>query len=398
VAGAHSPDAATGQTAPAPDSIVELADAATDQASAVDLANQIIAQPNEVARQTVAALSASRSPRAAPILLVLAESQAPAALRKDARRGLHRLRSLGLEVPQPSPASAPRSTPAGLSLQHRAQLVQARASSIDGVGSRALDLVAERPAGGVLSMLLILNDVTGIKACTVQETTRRRVAAERVQREQIFKDATWVDLPTTYASQLVGEALALQSEGGLALPREFQLYRDAITELNQPFEQALIYQELSPAELELTAGLLARSPELLAEPELQGWFFGEDEMRGFALERAQARKSQIVLSEQHRAQREQRIVANAVHTVVNPPLQRGLRRRLEETSYIFWKTARLPQTQLALAAAQALEGGALTLHPLLAAMVEKSLDLADQTSGSGIPSEVLNRRPYSPIE
>jgi hypothetical protein len=205
-------------------------------------------------------------------------------------------------------------------------------------------------------------------------------------------------LPTTYASQLVGEALALQSEGGLPSPREFQLYRDAIADLNQPFEQALIYQELSSGELELTAGMLARSPELLAEPELQGWFFGEEEMRGFALERAQARKSQIVLSEQHRAQREQRIVANAVHAVVNPPLQRGLRRRLEETSYIFWKTARLPQTQLALAAAQALEGGALTLHPLLAAMVEKSLDLADRTSGSGVPSEVLNRSPYDPIE
>ena len=252
--------------------------------------------------------------------------------------------------------------------------------------------------GSVLSMLLILNDVTGIKACAVQETTRRRVAAERAQREQIFKDATWVDLPTTYAGQLVDEALALQPEGGLPLPREFQLYRDAVADLHQPFEQALIYRELSATELELAPGLLARSPELLAEPELQGWFFGEDEMRGFALDRAQARQSQIVLSEQHRAQREQRIVANAVQTVVNPPLQRGLRRRLEETAYIFWKTARLPQAQLALAAAQALEGGALTLHPLLSAMAEQSLDLADQASGTEFPLRCSNRSPYDPIE
>ena len=398
MAGPYSPDAATGQTVSAPDLVVELFAAAADGASAADLATRVIAQPNEVALQTVAALSASRSAQAAPILLVLAESQAPAALRKEARRGLHRLRSLGLDVPQPSLASSRQSTPAALNLQRRAQLVQARASSIDGIGSRALDLVAERPTGGVLSMLLILNDVTGIKACAVQETTRRRLAAERAQREQIFQDATWVDLPTTYASQLIDEALALQPDGGLPLPREFQLYRDAIAALNQPFEQALIYRELSATELELATGLLARSPELLAEPELQGWFFGEDEMHGFALDRTQARQSQIVLSEQHRAQREQRIVANAVQTVVNPPLQRGLRRRLEETAYIFWKTARLPQAQLALAAAQALESGALTLHPLLTAMVEQSLDLADQASGSGIPSEVLNRSPYDPLE
>lgn len=398
MAGPHSPNSATGQTVSAPDLVVELFAAATDGASASDQADRVLAQPNEVARHIVAALSASRSARAAPILLVLAESQAPAALRKEARRGLHRLRSLGLNVPQPASAASAQSTPASLSLQRRAQLVQARASSIDGVGSRALDLVAERRTGGVLSMLLILNDVTGIKACAVQETTQRRVAAERAQRERIFEDATWIDLPTTYASQLVDEALALQSEGGLPLPREFQLYRDAVADLNQPFEQALIYQELSATDLELAPGLLSRSPELLAEPELQGWLFVADAMRGFALDRAQARQSQIVLSEQHRAQREQRIVANAVHTVVNPPLQRGLRRRLEETAYIFWKTARLPQAQLALAAAQALEGGALTLHPLLAAMAEKSLDLTDQASGSGIPTEVLNRSSYDPIE
>ena len=69
----------------------------------------------------------------------------------------------------------------------------------------------------MLWVLLILNELSGIVACSIQETNRRRVDAEREQREQIYQGATWIELPVTYGHELLNEALALHAESGVPL-------------------------------------------------------------------------------------------------------------------------------------------------------------------------------------
>jgi hypothetical protein len=335
----------------------------------------------------VAALGRSRQAAAVPILVAAAEAEAelPARLRKEARRELHRLRALGLDVPAPRPPPPP--APAA---ERRARVVEAWATPFDGTGSRALWMMAERPLGGVYAIGLAVNDQTGLRLCSVDETTRRRFT-EHLQRRRADSQVVWVRLPADYARRLVGEALALNQESGQAVPRAYQTYERAVEEPTLPFEQALIYDEIPAAEVNLSPELLEASPELLSEPELRGWMFNFDDVRGFALDLLQARQSQIVLSEQLKAERQQRIVANAIRDVVTPAMQHGFRRRLEETAYLFLQSDRLRQARLALAAAQRLAEGASTLHPLLQALMLASLEIASEVETGQIPIESVRR-------
>jgi hypothetical protein len=300
----------------------ELLTAAAAGQGAAGLAERIVAAPPPEALAAVAVLGHSREAAAAPILVAIAEGLggAPKELRKEARRELHRLRAQGLDVPRPSPPPPPSPTAA-----RPAEAAEAWATAPDGIGSRALWLVAERPLGGVYAIGTVLNDVVGMKACTIDDTTRKR-ANERLARWKQRAGFDWVEIPPSYARQLIGEALELNHESGFTVPREYQIYQRAIGNPAQPFERALIYDEIPAAEVTLNPELLERSSELLDEEELKGWFFGFDEVHSYALDLLQARQSQIVLSEQLQAEREERVIANAIRDVVTPPIRRGLRR------------------------------------------------------------------------
>ena len=119
----------------------------------------------------------------------------------------------------------------------------------DGSGSRLLSLVG-RPLGGVYGVFLILNDVVGLKAGEIRDTTRKHYR-ERLQQWKSSVNTTWVELPAHYAKQPIGEALELNRESGATVPREFQLYRQAIGDPVLPFERALVYQEISSGEIPL---------------------------------------------------------------------------------------------------------------------------------------------------
>jgi hypothetical protein len=240
--------------------------------------------------------------------------------------------------------------------------------------------------------------VVGLKASSVTDTTRRRYREQLEAWKARQAHLSWVQLPTRYASQLVGEALDLNRESGFTVPKEFQLYQAAIRDLALPFERALVYTELPAAEVTLNPEFLEDSPELLEEEELKGWFFGFDEVHRYSLDLLQARQSRIVLSEQLQQERINGILANAIREVVTPPIQRGLQRRLEETAYVFLRSDRSLQARRAVAAAQQLREGALTLSPLLRAMMERSLEIAAEVETAKVPLDLVRRSPYDPIE
>jgi hypothetical protein len=378
------------------DSFKPLADELLAQALAgrdsAELAERIVARPAAEALETIERLGRSREAMAAPILVAVAEGDGPRQLRKEARRGLHRLRAAGLEAPSPRPAAA-QVFPA----EPRAEIVNAWASPPDGVGSRVLWLMAARSLGGVYAAGMVLNDVVGMKACAVDETTRKRFNA-RLTEMQADEKLALMQIPQRYARQLVGEALELNRETGFAVPRDYQVYERALDSPALPFELAIVYEEISVAEIRLDPELLAKSAAVLDEEELKGWFFGFDDVRSFALDLLQARQSQIVLSEELKEERIERIRSSALRQVVTPPIQRALRRRLEEIAYVFLKTGRQRQARQALAAAQRLAEGALTLHPLLTKMMERSLEIATEVEMAKVPVDLVSRSPYDPIK
>jgi hypothetical protein len=386
-------DPETGSEGQSVDSLVpELLSASSEGEGGRDLTNRIVLLPVDRALRAIAALGRSRQPAAAAVLAALDADDvgAPKALRKEARRELHRLRAVGVELPRAAPGRT--AAPAG---RASAQIVEVLATMPDGSGSRVISMIAERSLGGIYSVFMILSDTAGMKSGEVRDTTRKRYR-ERLDdwKEQLA--LPWAELPVSYTKQLIGEALDLNRESGTVVPRDFQVYRQALGDPVAPFERGLVYGEISSAEITFSPDLLEHSPSLLDEEEFLGWFFDPEEIRPFATELEQARRSQIVLAGTGQAERERRIQERALKAVMTPIARRGLKRRLEEAAYVLLRNDRPRQARLAVAAALPLGTETTSNHPFLQEMLERSFELLLPPAASSGPVDLSRLRSGDP--
>jgi len=117
-------------------------------------------------------------------------------LRKSARRELHRLRSVGVQVQTPQAEQSPE-TP--VKTETIIPVSQAWVTDIDPSGSRALWLLGERRLGGVWFAALLQNDQRGLQDMNLVDTTRKRFLKELEQNRGAA--GTWVTVPGDYALQ-----------------------------------------------------------------------------------------------------------------------------------------------------------------------------------------------------
>jgi hypothetical protein len=328
-------------------------------------------------------------------------------LRKSARRGLHRLRASGRSAPSVRIA-APR--PA-FRFNVEYQLTEARASVADGIGSRWLWLFAERSTGGGYFFGMILNELAGIKDVIVADTTRKRFL-ERIADTTKNSEIEFYTLPPDYARALMAEALQLNQRSGFSVPSGLQTYRSTLGDLGEPPERALIYDFVSAAEVRLDASYLAQSAELVEQSELSHWLFDFHDIRPFAEQTRQLDRSMVVVHESARQERIERIESEALRTLITDEVRDGLKRRLEETAYIFWITDRQRAAKLAVAAAMALEqpivsssiivrvdrGPGQVQHPLVRELLHRSIEMANEIELSGMTGMVPKRTAYDPID
>jgi hypothetical protein len=332
-----------------------------------------------------------RDVTAAEVLLQVESVVDDRALRKLARRELHRLRSMGIEPPPPvTPLTPPSQGPAAAPVL---PVTEAWGTDIDPSGGRALWLVADRPLGGISFAALLVTDTRGVLELSLVETTRKRFQREfEVSRGG---GGTWVSLPGEYSLRLVREAVDVSREVGGGLPTRYQALRDVLGEADGPPERGLIYDTISPVEINFNPGWLDDSPQLLAEPELGGWYVPMPaELRPRALEAARAPSVGLLVPGHTPEQQALQLVSDATRDALTPLVRRAIRRRLEETGYIFVRTDRLPQARLAAAAARGLAEGsgvAPDRHPLVRLLMAAGLArlMGGETVGSRPASEVL---------
>ncbi len=341
----------------------------------------------------VEALGGACAEAAGRVLAAVAVQSDDKEVRKAARRSLHRLRAAGIAVQVPSASlgqpAAPAAEPAGLAEVH--------GSFVDGVWSRSLWMMQERPLGGVNVFGMVLNGVVGMKDCTFRDTTRKRFSIQ-LQEMRDEHGLTLVELPPEYALALIAEGLSLNAETGYRVPTEFQLHRGTLGALPPPPEQALVHQHISRGQSLLMPDLLERAPGLLEEEEMQGWFFGFDESIGHARKLRRLRESPILLAGGSREEREERGNVAAIAELFTPAVRRAARRGLEENAYVFWKTERERAARIAVAAAFSLGQGSLAANPFARAMVERSTQIALEAERAGIDPAMLRRTPYDPID
>ena len=336
----------------------------------------------------LAVLGHTREPAAAEVLALIDDVVDDRAIRKAARRELHRLRSTGVEPPAHAPQAMQTQTaqPAPLSVS------QAWATDIDATGSRALWLLAERPLGGVWFAALLLNDLTGLPEMSLIDTTRKRFQRELEDARR--QPGTWVSLPGEYALHLAREAVDVTREIGAGLPTRYHAFQEVFGEAPGPPDRGLLFETISPVEVNFNPGWLDESPRLLGEPELGGWFVQmPPDLRARALEVARAPSVGLLVPGHTPEQQALSLVSDATREALTPKVRRAFRRRLEETSYIFLQTDRLSAARLAAAAALGLgEGGpSPDRHPLVRLFIAAGLArlIGGETVGARRASDVL---------
>jgi hypothetical protein len=373
-------------TGPTPEALAQLPAllAAPPESDVVSQIDALAAETPGGALALIDALGASRDKAAGRIVAALATMAPDKEQRKAARRALHRLRSAGIAVAVPVAAQPEHpTTPTTETLRP----VLALATAPDGIGSRLIWLLFERPrGGGQISFTLALNDVVGVKDVLIEETTRRRFERQLADwRERA--ERVPIEIPVDYGLALLSEALALNAESHFPLPRDFVIRRPLLGELPPPPAAALIHQHVSRGQVFLLPTLLEESAGLLeSEPELVGWVFSYDEVEPFAREYRQTDESRLLLTSEPRETRLERTVGTAIDTLFTPEMRRAFRRRLEETAYVFWQSGRERAARQAVAAAFAIgDTGSLRTHPLLRQIVVRSIEMAMQIDRSGMP-------------
>jgi hypothetical protein len=289
------------------------------------------------------------------------------------------------------PAPLP-STPVATSTADALHPIQTLVSRPDGVGSRLLWLLLERPHGGLTMFNLAINDVVGLKDVLIEETTRRRFE-RRIEEWNERTEHGAIEVPVEYGLALLSEALALNAESQFPVPRDFVIRRPLLGELPPPPNDALIHQHVSRGQTFLMPNLLEESAGLM------GWVVSYAEVEQYAREYRQAAESLLVLTSEPREVRQERIVGTAIDTLFTPTIRRAYRRRLEEIAYIFWQTGRERSARQAVAAAFAIpDTGSVRTHPLLQAIVERSIEMAIEIDRSGMPLPPgANRTAYDRI-
>jgi len=317
------------------------------------------------------ALGHTRQPAAAEVLALVDLVVDDRGLRKAARRELHRLRSIGVEPPPVVPVT-PEATPRRE--DDRLEVSEAWATDVDSTGSRALWLLAEKPLGGAWFAAALLNDQRGLAELNLFDTTRKRFLKDL--NESRSAAGTWVQMPGDYALGLVREAVDLAREVGAGLPPRYRAFRDVLGEAPALPERALVYATISPMEVNFHPEWLEESARLTAEPEVAGWHVPlPGELRSRALEVARVPTAGLLLPGGTPEQQALQLLAEAAQQGLTPQMRGGLRRRLEETAYIFLETDRLNAARLAVAAARPLEDRHLVAerHPFLRLLLASGL-------------------------
>lgn len=359
------------------------------------LASQLTeSEPPHPLPAIIEALSTMASQEAVMVLGQIAAQTDAKDLQKSIRRALYHLKTRGVET-----ATLPPQEPRKSVLEvPKLPVVAALASQIDFDGNRALYIARRRPFSGLVLVTLIMNDQRGVIDCNALPITKKelsRVLAE-IRADERF---THIDLPPTYAQQLVEDSYQRNLATGTPPPREFQSVRDLIGTPESRWEQAPIYDLINPQEVRDQLALVALSPRLLELKEFQGWSLPSDTVQKYRDDVRRTGESPIIVSPALQQERVDEMQKRAVREIFDGEHIGRYRRRLEEMAYLLWQTKRPDEARRALASALALQGEGVdsASHPFLRALFTRSVEMAEALQREGqSPVTVATPRLWTP--
>lgn len=286
---------------------------------------------------------------------------------KEAKRQLHLLKVRGVAVPEaarpaaPAPAAAPPEPPPA-----------AYASTLDGLGERAVWLPRHLPGRGVEVAQAVVSDERGLVELQVGALGRKEWRAFVKGLLERGAEVGVAEVARERAHAFIAAARALNAAAGTRVPDGADHW---LAQLGPAPAVPPPDADLPPLGEAEAAEALARSAALLDLPILKGWLAEEPFLREVAkaLDEPEAGAAAEPAA---RRERQQAILRAAVERYYTPARRERLAGRLRDVAGHLWRSGAGDHAQAAAAAARALLAGApAAAVPLAARLVEKAFPL-----------------------
>lgn len=336
----------------------------------------VCGRETEVDLQLIEMAGAVASEAAAALLLHLESTDGDKQVLKAVSKMLYSLRSRGVKGAERDPVAEEASA----SPIHFEETVETRAfiSGIDWQGQRLVLLAGLPGTRGFAVAQALLDDLRGIREFTVWKMSRADLR-EMVGRAQQRSALLLCEVPADHAWYVLEEAFQAARPRGFDPPREFLHWRSSDS-WPRPDHRKYVHPVHA-----LVSGVADDAPEpsgadwsqLLASDPLAGWTLGPEEAFKAYREVEAGGESAIIVPGAIQDERQRDAFREAVAARFDADACRRYRRRLEETAYLLHLSGKSEEAGLALHAADRIGGmeDRIWDHPLIAALVQRDLDL-----------------------
>ncbi len=337
------------------------------------------------------------SEQAAALLLRLESEAGNKLVLKAVSKMLYSLRSKGVKGAERTPTTSGEE---GSPIRFE-EAIETRAfiSGIDWQGQRLVLLAGLPGTRGFAVAQALMDDVRGIREFTVWKMSRADLR-EMVDRAQQRSSLLLCEVPAEHAYFVLEEAFQSARPLGFDPPREFLHWRSSES---WPRTDHLEYQHPvhslvpAPAADGLPDPSGADWSRLLATDPLTGWTLGPEEAARAYREVKAGGESTIIVPGAIQEERQQEAFQQVVSARFDTVTCGRYRRRLEETAYLLHLSGKGEEAGLALIAGGRIGGMTDRIwdHPLIAALVQRDLDLVARREKEAREQDVsLVRSPW----
>jgi hypothetical protein len=307
-----------------------------------------------------AALVAGR----ADLLAEVVAAAGDRAIAKEAKRGLHVLKTRGVTVPEPPRAPPPPPPPAP------EEVFPCYASSIDGQGERAVWIARNVPGRGVEVGQAVISDEGGLMELQVGLLGRkeyRNFGRDIGTRGQSMGVA---EVPPPLARALVVEARRRNDESGRPVPDGADAWVARLGPAALVGDPAAAFEPLPPDE---ERSALEASGALHELPMLKSWLADEPVLRALATRLDGIARSPELADDQARAAAREAALLEALEAWLDAPRRSRIGRRLLAVAVHLRGMGEEAHARAAAAASRALSAGTAARDvPVVRRMMEKA--------------------------
>jgi len=324
-------------------------------------------------------------PRAVDFLLAVRKTFDHKDVQKAVKKILFKLKQKGVSVPGEASIEEPSI------LNFKPELGQPEASlgPIDGAGSRPVFVAIPRMPAGFQVGIGIVNDEKGMVDFVFGDYSKKRMKEVRDLFAQNF--SILIETTIAHAATVLEETYTLNGPGSSADPlRHYRRLRPYIQDKVTLLDHHLIYDHIPSESLAGEVLTDTQIHNLFEHDIMAAWLFDLEKMETLVKDMDEAENSQILISEEQKANRIREIKEKAVDDLYTDAKRLLLKGRLEENAYIFFKMEEEALARACLLTAASLErkSSLAGANPFLMAMLERTLKLyLSATGGVPMPDE-----------